>query len=133
MTASTQSVFSGDKLIFVEPESVYSLAGKKPVIKLICDISTPATLVQDMSHVNKTMSKDDDQRTSRYYSLDTIRINTNRNMSGSIRYFVDKHEHPKNQNKDWDPIDGLTGMLSDCAASKEVLETLDELRDRFRQ
>ena len=114
-----------------------------------------------MSHVNKTMSKDDDQRTSRYYSLDTIRINTNRNMSGSIRYFVDddqrtsryysldtirintnrnmsgsilsKHEHPKNQNKDWDPIDGLTGMLSDCAASKEVLETLDELRDRFRQ
>ena len=42
MTASTQSVFSGDKLIFVEPESVYSLAGKKLVIKLICDISTPA-------------------------------------------------------------------------------------------
>ena len=66
-------------------------------------------------------------------SLDTIRINTNSNRGTNIRLFLKDTEISPNHMCDWDPMENLAGMLSDCPTDKDVLETLDELRDRFRE
>lgn len=61
---------------------------------------------------------------------DKIILNTNRNVDKPIRLFSDS-EQVQNTIDYWDPM-RLSGIFSDDAESKDVLETLDDLRDRHR-
>lgn len=61
---------------------------------------------------------------------DKIILNTNRNVDRPIRLFSNS-EQTRNTIDNWDPM-RLSGMLSDNDESKDVLETLDDLRDRLR-
>ena len=59
-----------------------------------------------------------------------IILNTNKNVDRPVRLFSDSKRTP-DAIDDWDPMK-LSSIFSDDATSKDVLKTLDILRDRLK-
>ena len=81
-------------------------------------------------YIDRQEQEEYDARIFRVPPPDKIILNTNRNVDKPIRLFSDS-EQAQNTIDYWDPM-RLSGMFSDDAESKDVLETLDDLRDRLR-
>ena len=81
-------------------------------------------------HMGKLGREEYSTRIFRIPSPDKIILNTNRNVDKPIRLFSNS-EQTQDTIDNWDPM-RLSGMFSDNAESKDVLETLDDLRDRLR-
>ena len=133
MTINSKCTDFDDEQLVYANEEMYLMISKGAGRQLICAIPRdPKTLATSTpKHAGSPELHKGNERTLRSQSTDTIRINTNRNVSSNIRSFLSNKEPSQDQDADWDPLEGLAGLLSDYAVDKDVLETLDELRDRF--
>ena len=131
MTANAKCTSFDDKQMAYINEVAYLVADKAMKNKFLCGVQSPKTLT-DISRIMDNRALKEEGRPQNQ-PLDVIRINTNRNVSGNIRSFFSNKESPQNRRDDWDPMVSLVGLLSDYTADKDVLETLDGLRDRFKQ
>ena len=135
MTANEEcTAFDTMQLVYAN-EGMYRMVGESTESELICTIhrNLNALTGNDPEHVDHLEPHMSAKKMLQIQSLDTIRINTNRNPNGNIRSFLNNTKLSQDRICDWDPMKSLAGMLSDYPTDKDVLETLDELRDSFRE
>lgn len=102
------------------------------LMHIVCN-DVKDTVPNNLESVGKIEPHVNDTEIPPSQSLDMIRINTNRNVGTNIRSFLSDRKIPQDHTCNWTPMESLAGMLTDYSTDKDVLETLDEIRDRFRE
>jgi len=92
--------------------------------------SSPDKIILNTNKKLDRARQREDQKIFGSSSPDKIILNTNKKLDKPIRFFSD-NERTQDTIDDWDPM-GLSSIFSDNVTNKDVLETLDNLRDRLR-